>query len=143
MMTPYEPTGTDRDNADIRCTLQQLTLAVRKLPECSDAAKLRRIMYRLAAAAQDGVDQLPLARRLAAAAREALEADPWVRVDRLARRLLEICEPMSERRRNPNHEELRKRRAEQEKQWNARRHERQPGDAERSDPPVDDESEDR
>jgi hypothetical protein len=130
-MTTRGQTGRRHHISELSRTIEVLMLAVRKLPDCSDAAKLRGIAYRIAAA-QDGSEPLPqLSRRLAAAAREALDADPWLAIDHLARRLLEICdgtlmdetteaERASERRRNPNQEEFRQRRAEQERTWNAR-----------------------
>src|SRR5215204_913547 len=152
-MTTREQTRTELDNADIRSTVEQLIVAIRRLPECSDAAKLRGIGNRLADAVHDGSDSLRQACRLAAAARDALEVDPWVVVDGLARRLREMCEAAgadntpqgpkatqevtdsllivgettSERRRIPNQAELRKRRAEQEEQWHAQGHRRNVG----------------
>jgi hypothetical protein len=161
VMTTHEATDKARHNADISSTIEadisstieQISVTVSKLPECSDAGKLRGIAARLAAAAQDGSESVsPLARRLAAAVDDAVEADPWVALSRLARSLLEICEPRSvdniqiaasapvtagpwirERRRNPNQEQTRKRRAEQEERWNNHPTESSAADAETHD----------
>jgi hypothetical protein len=152
-MSTDEQTRTDRDHTELWSTVQQLNVAIRKLPECGDAARVRGIAHRLAAAAGDASEPVPpLVRRLAAAVRDAVDADPWVAIDRLVHRMLEICESpavdhvpvttsthstarkrMSERRRNPKQEELRKRRAEQEERWNIRRTESPGADAENHD----------
>ena len=108
-MTIGEQAARDHDKAELRKIVDLLNAAARKLPQCSDGAKIRAIASHLTVAAAYGSEPVPqLVRRLAAATRDALETDPWLIVDRLARRLLGICEPASvdhvpatsERRRN-------------------------------------------
>ena len=94
-MTTPEQFAAYRDNADIGGTAEQLRVAIRTLPEWHGAAKLCGIADRVADAVQDHPELERQTRRLVAASREILDADPYVEVDRLARRLLEMCEAVS------------------------------------------------
>jgi hypothetical protein len=84
-MPTGEQTFTEHDNAEIRSTVERLTVAASDLEACSDGAKLRGIVDRLAKTARGDADPVPpLAAASSPAAHAAVETDPWVEVDRLS-----------------------------------------------------------
>jgi hypothetical protein len=67
--------------------LEQVIAAARRLPECDGAAKLHALVARVCEVTQAGGSIDDAAETLAAAARAALDEDPWVRFEAAARAL--------------------------------------------------------